>query len=153
MCKGKWPPAQHTEDADGNDTGESAYYLSSNRNKRSVAIDVANPEGAALVRRLAAKCDIFVENFKVGGLAKYGLAYDDLKADLPGLVYCSITGFGQTGPNRMRAGYDYLAQGMGGIMSITGLPFSIRHWPPTNGVFETFGTGPVRKLSGPTTEA
>ena len=117
----KWGPP-YVKDADGSDTGESAYYLSANRNKRSVAVDVANPEGAALVKRLAAECDILVENFKVGGLAKYGLAYDDLKDDLPGLVYCSITGFGQTGPNRMRAGYDYLAQGMGGIMSITGLP-------------------------------
>ncbi len=117
----KWGPP-YVKDADGADTGESAYYLSANRNKRSVSVDVAKPDGAALVKRLAAKCDVFVENFKVGGLAKYGLAYDDLKAGLPGLVYCSITGFGQTGPNRMRAGYDYLAQGMGGIMSITGVP-------------------------------
>ncbi|WP_436643926.1 CaiB/BaiF CoA transferase family protein [Microbaculum sp. FT89] len=117
----KWGPP-YVKDADGRDTDESAYYLSANRNKRSLAVDVARPEGAALVKRLAAKCDVFVENFKVGGLAKYGLAYDHLKDELPGLVYCSITGFGQTGPNRMRAGYDYLAQGMGGIMSITGVP-------------------------------
>jgi len=117
----RWGPP-YVKDATGADTAESAYYLSANRNKRSVSIDVAQPEGAALVKRLAAQCDIFVENFKVGGLAKYGLSYDDLKADLPGLVYCSITGFGQTGPNRKRAGYDYLAQGMSGIMSITGVP-------------------------------
>ena len=117
----KWGPP-YVKDADGADTPESAYYLSANRNKRSLSIDVSKPEGAALVKRLAAKCDVFVENFKVGGMAKYGLAYDDLKDDLPGLVYCSITGFGQTGPNKARAGYDYLAQGMGGIMSITGVP-------------------------------
>ena len=117
----KWGPP-YVRDTDGADTSESAYYLSSNRNKRSLSVDIAKPEGAALVKSLAAKCDVLIENFKVGGLAKYGLAYDDLKDDLPGLVYCSITGFGQTGPNRLRAGYDYLAQGMGGIMSITGVP-------------------------------
>ena len=94
--------------------------LSSNRNKRSVAIDIASQEGAALINKLAAKCDVFVENFKQGGLAKYGLSYADLKDELPALVYCSITGFGQTGPNAHRAGYDLLAQGFGGIMSLTG---------------------------------
>lgn len=117
----RWGPPYVT-DAGGDDTSESAYYLSTNRNKRSVSVDVAKPEGAGLVRRLAARCDILVENFKTGGLAKYGLAYADLAGDLPRLVYCSITGFGQTGPNAHRAGYDFLAQGMGGIMSITGAP-------------------------------
>lgn len=117
----RWGPP-NVKDAAGADTAESAYYLSTNRNKRSVSIDVARPEGAALVRRLAARCDVLVENFKVGGLAKYGLAYPDLRDELPRLVYCSITGFGQTGPNAHRPGYDFLAQGMGGVMSITGEP-------------------------------
>jgi len=115
----KWGPP-FVKDADGNDTAESAYYLSSNRNKRSVAVDIATPEGAVLIRALLAHCDVLVENFKVGGLKKYGLAYDDLAPDFPRLVYCSITGFGQTGPNAHKAGYDLLAQGYGGIMSLTG---------------------------------
>ena len=106
----------------GEDTGESAYYLAINRNKRSVAIDIAAPEGQRLVRRLLADCDVLVENFKVGGLKKYGLAWSDLEPEFPALVYCSITGFGQTGPYAPRPGYDYLAQGAGGIMSITGPP-------------------------------
>jgi crotonobetainyl-CoA:carnitine CoA-transferase CaiB-like acyl-CoA transferase len=117
----RWGPP-FLQDADGRDTGESAYYLAVNRNKRSVAIDIAHPEGRALIRRLLADCDLLVENFKVGGLKKHGLAYADLRADFPGLVYCSITGFGQTGPYAPRAGYDYLAQGAGGIMSLTGEP-------------------------------
>jgi crotonobetainyl-CoA:carnitine CoA-transferase CaiB-like acyl-CoA transferase len=117
----KWGPP-FVKDADGEDTAESAYYLSSNRNKRSVTIDIAQPEGQALAKRLIARCDILVENFKAGGLAKFGLAYDDLKEAEPRLVYCSITGFGQTGPYAPRAGYDYLAQGMGGMMSLTGEP-------------------------------
>ncbi len=117
----KWGPP-YVQGKDGKPTSESAYYLSSNRNKRSVAIDIADKEGAALVRKLAGKCDILVENFKQGGLAKYGLSYDDLRDEFPGLVYCSITGFGQTGPNAHRAGYDLLAQGFGGIMSLTGEP-------------------------------
>lgn len=100
--------------------GESAYYLSANRNKRSVAIDFSQPEGAELVRRLAATCDVVIENFKVGGLARYGLDYDTLAALNPRLVYCSITGFGQFGPYAGRGGYDFVAQGMGGLMSITG---------------------------------
>ena len=116
-----WGPP-FVRDADGQDTTESAYYLCANRNKRSVAVDLATAEGAGLVRRLAARCDVLIENFKVGALARYGLGYDDLKDDLPGLVYCSITGFGQTGPNAHRAGYDLLAQGYGGIMSLTGAP-------------------------------
>jgi crotonobetainyl-CoA:carnitine CoA-transferase CaiB-like acyl-CoA transferase len=100
--------------------GESAYYLSCNRNKRSVALNLADPDGAALVRRLAAKADIVVENFKVGGLARYGLDYASLSAINPRLVYTSITGFGQDGPYADRAGYDFVAQAMGGLMSITG---------------------------------
>lgn len=107
-------------DVDGEATSESAYYLSANRNKRSVAIDIGTAEGRALVRRLAAKADILLENFKVGGLAQYGLDYASLKALNPRLIYCSITGFGQTGPYAARAGYDFLIQGMGGLMSVTG---------------------------------
>jgi crotonobetainyl-CoA:carnitine CoA-transferase CaiB-like acyl-CoA transferase len=102
------------------DPQESAYYLCANRNKRSAAIDLARPEGAALVRRLAAEADVLVENFKPGGLSKYGLDYASLAALNPRLVYCSITGFGQTGPYRNRGGYDFVAQGMGGFMSVTG---------------------------------
>jgi formyl-CoA transferase len=108
-----------------NDAGEAtdaAYFLAANRNKRSVAIDIAAPEGAALVRRIAKSCDILVENFKVGGLKKYGLDYPALAVDHPRLVYCSITGFGQNGPYAARAGYDYMIQAMGGLMSITGQP-------------------------------
>jgi crotonobetainyl-CoA:carnitine CoA-transferase CaiB-like acyl-CoA transferase len=109
-------------DPEGNSTGESAYYLSANRNKRSVTIDIASAEGQSLVRRLAAKADVVLENFKVGGLAQYGLDYASLKTVNPRLVYCSITGFGQTGPYASRAGYDFLIQGMGGLMSLTGRP-------------------------------
>jgi crotonobetainyl-CoA:carnitine CoA-transferase CaiB-like acyl-CoA transferase len=108
------------KDAEGADTAESAYYLSTNRNKKSVAIDMAQPEGQRLLRAMAAECDILVENFKVGGLKRYGLDYDSLRAVNPRLVYCSITGFGQTGPYAARAGYDFLIQGMGGLMSVTG---------------------------------
>jgi crotonobetainyl-CoA:carnitine CoA-transferase CaiB-like acyl-CoA transferase len=107
-------------DPDGNSTGESAYYLSANRNKRSVTIDIASEEGQHLVRQLAGKADVVLENFKVGGLAQYGLDYASLKAINPRLIYCSITGFGQTGPYASRAGYDFLIQGMGGLMSLTG---------------------------------
>jgi len=117
----KWGPP-YLQDAAGADTGESAYYLSSNRNKRSLSLDVSKPEGQDLARRLIAGCDILVENFKAGGLAKYGLSYADLKDEFPDLIYCSITGFGQSGPYAPRAGYDYLAQGMGGMMSLTGEP-------------------------------
>jgi crotonobetainyl-CoA:carnitine CoA-transferase CaiB-like acyl-CoA transferase len=115
----KWGPP-YVKDAAGANTGESAYYLSSNRNKRSIAIDIARPAGQQLARRLIAGCDLVVENFKVGDMAKYGLAYGDLKDEFPRLIYCSITGFGQTGPYAPRAGYDLLAQGLGGIMSVTG---------------------------------
>ncbi len=117
----KWGPP-YLKDESGADTHESAYYLSSNRNKRSLTLDIAQAEGQALAKRLLATCDILAENFKAGGLAKYGLGYADLKTEFPDLVYCSITGFGQTGPYAPRAGYDYLAQGMGGIMSLTGEP-------------------------------
>ncbi|WP_029009903.1 CaiB/BaiF CoA transferase family protein [Azospirillum halopraeferens] len=101
---------------------ESAYFLSTNRGKRSVTIDFEQPEGRDLVRRLAAASDVVIENFKVGGLRKYGLDYDSLRAVNPRLVYCSITGFGQSGPYAARAGYDFMIQAMGGLMSVTGQP-------------------------------
>jgi crotonobetainyl-CoA:carnitine CoA-transferase CaiB-like acyl-CoA transferase len=101
---------------------ESAYFLSANRNKRSVTLDLARAEGQRVVRELAAEADVLIENFKLGGLAQYGLDYDSLKAQNPRLVYCSITGFGHTGPYAERPGYDFLIQGMGGLMSITGHP-------------------------------
>ncbi len=108
------------EDRDGNETRESAYYLSANRGKHSVTVDMGQPEGQALIRELAAQSDILVENFKRGGLARKGLDYATLEAINPGLIYCSITGFGQTGPMAALAGYDYLIQAQGGLMSITG---------------------------------
>ncbi|WP_421981176.1 CaiB/BaiF CoA transferase family protein [Roseibium sp.] len=116
-----WGPP-FLKDSAGNETAESAYYLSSNRNKASVAIDLATPEGQKLIADLAVKADILVENFKVGDLKRRGLDYETLKARNPGLIYCSISGFGQTGPYAHRAGYDFLIQGMGGIMSLTGFP-------------------------------
>lgn len=112
------PPFLH--DARTGERADAAYFLSCNRGKESVAIDLALPEGRALVRALAAECDVLIENYKVGGLAKYELDYPTLHAALPELIYCSVTGFGQTGPYRQRAGYDYLIQGMGGLMSVTG---------------------------------
>jgi len=102
--------------------GDAAYFQSANRGKWSVCIDMASPEGQKLIRALAAKADVVIENFKVGGLRKYGLDYDSLKAINPRLIYCSITGFGQNGPYAQRAGYDFMIQGMGGIMSVTGQP-------------------------------
>lgn len=108
--------------ADGELTEESAYYLGANRGKRSVAIDFTSERGQALIRQLCQRCDVLVENYKVGGLAKYGLDYASLKVLNPKLVYCSITGFGQTGPYAQRAGYDAAIQAMGGLMSITGEP-------------------------------
>ena len=117
----RWGPP-YLKDAAGRDTSEPAYYLSCNRGKKSIVLDLATPQGQRLARELAAKCDILLENYKVGGLAKFGLGYDDLEASHPHLIYCSITGFGQTGPYRERAGYDLIAQGMGGLMSITGEP-------------------------------
>ena len=116
-----WGPP-YVKDADGADTTESAYYLCANRNKRSVTVDFSQPRGVGLVKRLLARSDALVENFKVGGLAKFGLGYEQLREELPGLVYCSITGFGQTGPYAHRPGYDMMAQGMGGLISITGEP-------------------------------
>ena len=113
------------KDDQGNDTVESAYFMSANRNKRSVAVDISKPKGQALIRRIAQKSSVLVENFKVGNLARYKLGYDDLKDDNPGLVYCSITGFGQTGPYAQRPGYDPLIQAMGGIMSVTGEPAGV----------------------------
>jgi crotonobetainyl-CoA:carnitine CoA-transferase CaiB-like acyl-CoA transferase len=103
-------------------TQESAYFVGVNRNKRSVTLDIAQPEGQAIAHQLIAQCDILVENFKVGALAKYGLGYADLHAAFPRLIYCSITGFGQTGPYAPRPGYDSLIQAMGGVMSLTGEP-------------------------------
>lgn len=116
-----WGP-HYARNADGSASDLSAYFMSSNRNKRSVAVDIATPEGQDTLRRLAARADIVVENFKPGGLEKYGLDPATLRAAHPGLVYCSISGFGQTGPNRDKPGYDLMAQGFGGIMSITGEP-------------------------------
>jgi crotonobetainyl-CoA:carnitine CoA-transferase CaiB-like acyl-CoA transferase len=117
----KWGPP-YVRGTSGEETDESAYYLSANRNKRSIAIDIASDAGRALVHRLIAQADILVENYKVGGLARYGLAYEQIKDRYPRLVYCSVTGFGHTGPYASRPGYDFLIQGMGGIMSLTGVP-------------------------------
>ena len=114
-----WGPPYVTGN-DGEATAESAYYLSSNRNKRSIAIDLTTEEGAKTILELAGKCDIVVENFKTGGLKKYGLDHESMLAKYPKLIYCSITGFGQTGPNSHKPGYDLLAQAYGGIMSLTG---------------------------------
>jgi len=105
---------------DGTESREAAYYLGANRNKRSVTCDIARPEGQQLIRELVAHCDVFIENFKVGDMARYGLDHAALSALNPKLVYCSLTGFGQTGPYAPRAGYDYIIQGMGGLMSVTG---------------------------------
>lgn len=115
-----WGPPflQGTEDKHG----DAAYYLVANRNKKSVTIDFAKPEGADLVRRLIPHCDVLVENFKTGGLKKYGLDFESVAVINPRLVYCSVTGFGQTGPYAKRPGYDYIIQGMGGLMSLTGEP-------------------------------
>ncbi len=113
-----WGPPFATN-ADGS-RGDAAYFFCANRNKKSVAVDIATPEGAQIVRALASQADVLVENFKVGGLTKYGLDYESLRQANTKLVYCSITGFGQTGPNAQRAGYDYMIQAMAGLMSITG---------------------------------
>ncbi len=116
----KWGPP-FTRNGDGS-RDDAAYFTACNRNKRSVTIDFSTKEGADLVRKLAAKADILIENFKPGGLQKYGLDYASIAAFNPGIIYCSITGFGQTGPYSHRSGYDFLIQGMGGLMSITGHP-------------------------------
>ncbi|MEM9126259.1 MAG: CaiB/BaiF CoA-transferase family protein [Pseudomonadota bacterium] len=117
----QWGPP-YVEDADGNRSDLSAYFMAANRNKKSVALDITTSDGQAQIKRLAAQADILIENFKPGGLAKYGLDYKHLSQDLPGLVYCSISGYGQTGPNSAKPGYDLMAQGFGGIMSLTGDP-------------------------------
>ena len=116
-----WGPPWLTG-ADGQVTGESAYYLCANRSKRSLTVDISEPNGQGLVRQLAQRADILIENFKVGGLKSYGLDYESLNALNPRLIYCSITGFGQSGPYASRPGYDFLVQGMGGLMSLTGRP-------------------------------
>jgi crotonobetainyl-CoA:carnitine CoA-transferase CaiB-like acyl-CoA transferase len=117
--RGWGPPFIATPDGS---RGDAAYFLSTNRGKSSVLIDMSKPDGQKLIRELAAKSDVVLENFKVGGLKKYGLDYESLRAVNPGLIYCSITGFGQHGPYAQRAGYDFMIQGMGGIMSVTGQP-------------------------------
>lgn len=114
-----WGPV-YLKDPETGARADSAYYLAANRGKRSITVDMATPEGQKILRDLAAKADVVVENYKLGGLKKYGLDYDSLSAINPRLVYCSITGFGQTGPYAPRAGYDFIIQGMGGLMSVTG---------------------------------
>ena len=116
--RGWGPPFM--SDAEGNETDTAAYFLSANRGKKSVTVDITKPEGQDIIRRLVAESDVLLENYKVGGLKKYGLDYESLSKVNPGLVYCSITGFGQTGPYSPRAGYDFLIQAMGGLMSVTG---------------------------------
>ena len=115
----KWGPP-FLKDGAGRDTADAAYYLACNRGKKSITLDIASPAGREIARALAAKSDVVVENFKVGDLARHGLDYASLAADHPGLVYCSITGFGQDGPYRDRPGYDFMVQGLGGLMSVTG---------------------------------
>jgi crotonobetainyl-CoA:carnitine CoA-transferase CaiB-like acyl-CoA transferase len=110
------------KDRAGKDTGDSAYFTSANRGKKSVTLNIAVPEGQALARELARACDVLIENYKYGDLKRYGLGYEDLRELNPGLVYCSVTGFGHTGPYRQRPGYDFMIQGMGGMMSLTGEP-------------------------------
>jgi crotonobetainyl-CoA:carnitine CoA-transferase CaiB-like acyl-CoA transferase len=114
-----WGPP-FLKDAEGRETRESAYYLSSNRGKHSVTIDIATPQGQSVIRRMAETSDVLVENFKLGDLERYGLGYNDLNKLNPKLIYCSISGFGRTGPNKHRAGYDFLIQAEGGLMSLTG---------------------------------
>jgi crotonobetainyl-CoA:carnitine CoA-transferase CaiB-like acyl-CoA transferase len=108
------------KDGNGKDTAESAYFAAANRGKKSITLDLARPEGQQIVRDLAARSDVLLENYKFGDLARYGLAYEDLRKINPRLIYCSVTGFGQTGPYRERPGYDFMIQGMGGLMSVTG---------------------------------
>jgi len=110
------------KDREGRDTKDSAYFTSANRGKKSITLNIAVAEGQAIVRELAKKSDVLIENYKYGDLARYGLGYDDLKKINPRLIYCSVTGFGQTGPYRERPGYDFMIQGMGGMMSVTGEP-------------------------------
>jgi crotonobetainyl-CoA:carnitine CoA-transferase CaiB-like acyl-CoA transferase len=110
------------KDSSGKDTEDSAYFTSTNRGKKSITVDISSPAGQAIVKDLARSSDVLIENYKFGDLARYGLGYDDLKAINPHLIYCSVTGFGQTGPYRERPGYDFMIQGMGGMMSVTGEP-------------------------------
>lgn len=110
------------KDEQGKETSEAAYFMAANRGKKSITVNLTHPEGQALVRELAAKCDVLIENYKVGDLDRYGLGYKDLSKLNPGLIYCSVTGFGQTGPFREKPGYDFMAQGMAGLMSVTGIP-------------------------------
>lgn len=114
-----WGPP-YLKDQEGNNTTEAAYYLSANRGKQSVTIDISTPEGQEIIRRLVKESDVFIENYKVGDMARYGLSYDELSKINPRLIYCSITGFGQTGPKAHLPGYDFIIQGIGGLMSITG---------------------------------
>jgi crotonobetainyl-CoA:carnitine CoA-transferase CaiB-like acyl-CoA transferase len=114
-----WGPP-YLKDSVGNDTAEAAYYLAANRGKQSVTLNISKPEGQDVIRRLVRECDVFIENYKVGDMARYGLSYDKLKQINPRLIYCSITGFGQTGPMAHLPGYDFIIQGIGGLMSITG---------------------------------
>ncbi|MGZ8229856.1 MAG: CaiB/BaiF CoA transferase family protein [Burkholderiales bacterium] len=108
------------KDANGNDTAESAYYAAANRGKKSITLDISKAQGQNIVRELAARSDVLLENYKFGDLARYGLGYEQLKEVNPRIIYCSVTGFGQTGPDRERPGYDFMIQGMGGLMSVTG---------------------------------
>jgi crotonobetainyl-CoA:carnitine CoA-transferase CaiB-like acyl-CoA transferase len=110
------------KDREGRDTKDSAYFTSANRGKKSITLNISAPEGQAIVRELAKKSDVLIENYKFGDLARYGLGYDDLRKINPRLIYCSVTGFGQSGPYRERPGYDFMIQGMGGMMSVTGEP-------------------------------
>ena len=116
-----WGPP-FLKDQDGKETLETAYFLCANRGKKSLTLDIASKDGQGIVRALAAHCDVLIENFKTGDLRRYGLGYADIKAINPDLVYCSITGFGQDGPYRDQAGYDFMIQGTGGLMSVTGEP-------------------------------
>ncbi len=110
------------KDEQGKETSEAAYFMAANRGKKSITVNLTHPEGQALIRELVAKCDVLIENYKVGDLDRYGLGYKDLSQLNPGLIYCSVTGFGQTGPFREKPGYDFMAQGMAGLMSVTGIP-------------------------------
>src|ERR1700743_59995 len=112
------PP--YLTDPDGKENNNNSFYLCANRNKRSVTVNVASPEGQEIIRKLAREADVFMENYKVGDLKRYGLDYESIKAINPGIIYCSVTGFGQTGPYAPRAGYDAILQAMGGLMSVTG---------------------------------
>ena len=131
-----WGPP-YLQDQDGNNSSDAAYFFCTNRGKQSVTVDITEPEGQEIIRQLAVQCDVLIENYKVGGLKKYGLDYGSLAEINPRLIYCSITGFGQTGPYAERPGYDFLIQGMGGLMSITGEPDSEDGGPVKVGVAVT----------------